>query len=250
MPQLIKKIEFPETVLQTCPFCGTRHPILVQGLVRHPEDDNFYLPVLDRGYSFCNCLNIFYTDWSNISQTIYNKIYSDKYKTNTVSTLLKKYTTVYFNKLASYVGRIRKFVELGCITHTILDEARKRGWKTMGVDINPNIPINGHNIKICNVEQNKLDTKTDVIWASHIFEHFKYPLTVAENLYESLNRGGVLFVAMPDPYFINWKKPHEWVHWHLREHHILWDMDSFIEQLELLGFSNVFMFRNDSAKFI
>jgi hypothetical protein len=50
---------------------------------------------------------------------------------------------------------------------------------------------------------------------------------------------------MPDPRFIDWDNVYRWGHWALREHHIIWDMDSFIKEAEKLGFKAVYKNRND-----
>jgi hypothetical protein len=42
---------------------------------------------------------------------------------------------------------------------------------------------------------------------------------------------------MPDPYFIPWNNPLQWAHWVVKEHHILWDMDSFIDVCLEKGFN-------------
>lgn len=246
----ISKIEFPEKVLQDCPYCGMKHPVLVQGLVSHPEDGNVRNIVLDRGYSFCNCMNIFYTDWSNMDQRVYDESYEAKYNTDLMDKLMYKYVEAYYAPIKTINPSIKTFAEIGAINPVLLDAAKKENWRTICLDINPNIKYEDHEVKICDMEKGSLDEQVDVIWASHIFEHFKDPLEVASNLYKSLNDNGILFVAMPDPSFIDWRDPHTWVHWHLREHHILWDMESFIEQLEKIGFTCKVANRNDGLGFI
>ncbi len=250
MSDALPRIAFPEKMLQTCPLCGMEHPIIVQGLVVSPEDDNLRMPVLDRGYSFCNCSNIWYTDWSNMDGRVYDETYEQKYNIDGIAELIGKYAEIYYPILKNINPNIEKFSEIGAINHKLLDEAKALDWETLGVDINPNVASKDHRIDICDVEKYALKEKQDVIWASHIFEHFKDPLKVAENLYNSLNKDGILFVAMPDPFFIDWTRPHTWVHWHLREHHILWDMDSFIEKLEDMGYECVLQKRNDSTGFV
>jgi len=141
---------------------------------------------------------------------------------------------------------IKSFLEIGCINDALLDEAKKEGWETYALDINES-SNSKHNHIIGNIEdESVMDSipQVDAIWASHIFEHFHYPLKVAQDLYDKLNPGGYLFVAMPDPWFINWNTPLQWDHWVLREHHILWDMDSFIDKLLEIGYQLVFAKRN------
>lgn len=225
--------------VQMCPLCGMTHPIVVSGVIK--AGGNVRKTVPDQGYSFCNCNNIWFTDWKNIDQDCYDYNYMKNYDCEVVNKALKRYAD-YFQIFEN----VKTFIEIGCINETLLDEANKIGWETYALDINPSV-VGRHKRIIGDVEDaSKLEQlpNTDVFWASHIFEHFRYPLKVAKNLYDKTNDGGYLFVAMPDPWFINWHKPLEWDHWVIREHHILWDMDSFIDRLIEIGYKLVHYQRN------
>jgi len=50
--------------------------------------------------------------------------------------------------------------------------------------------------------------------------------------------------------FIDWKgDPYEWVHWVHKEHHIMWDMDSFVDVIKENGFEIVFAKHNLTQEF-
>ena len=224
---------------QNCPFCKQVHQMLIPGVVmRNPMVSTAADTVPDQGYSFCNCKNIFFTDWSNINQKVYNEDYTTKYDTEIVLKMVAEFADRYLPEFIETQGK--SFVEIGAANTFVLDLAKERGWETTGVDINTTSPIaKKHNCIIGNVEDKSTVVRmpmADVIWASHIFEHFKEPLTVAKNMYNILNPGGYLLIAMPDPWFIDWSNPLNWGHWHVREHHILWDMDSFIDELLPMGY--------------
>ena len=53
--------------MQTCPLCSRSNRIIVLGMYRDGERTERYP---DIGYSFCNCKNIFYTNFSNIENGI------------------------------------------------------------------------------------------------------------------------------------------------------------------------------------
>jgi len=224
---------------QKCPLCGMTHPVTVLGVVRDKQGKRKQVP--DKGYSFCNCNNIWFTDWSNMDQDCYDESYKDRYDNPITSKAIAAYSR-YFPMLEN----VKKFLEIGCINEALLDKAKEQGWDTFAADINPT--VQGKHTRItCNVEDKKsLENlpKMDVIWASHIFEHFKDPIQVAFELKYKLNKGGYLFVAMPDPWFINFNKVYDWDHWAIREHHILWDMDSFCDVLIKLGYKLVMSKRN------
>ena len=66
---------------QECPLCGQLQTIMMRGKTHDIEDDTLGV-VGDRGYSFCNCHNIFYTSWANIDENIE----SDLSKLNKIET--------------------------------------------------------------------------------------------------------------------------------------------------------------------
>lgn len=51
--------------VQTCPICGASQRMMIKGLYLDKEGKGTLYP--DMGYSFCNCKNIFFTKWENIS---------------------------------------------------------------------------------------------------------------------------------------------------------------------------------------
>ena len=51
-------------------------------------------------------------------------------------------------------------------------------------------------------------------------------------------------VTLPDPYFVDWRNPHEWKHWLPRKHYILWDMDSFCNEAVENGYEVVSAIRD------
>lgn len=239
--------ELPKRIAaQACPLCGTQQDVMING-----TEANGQLTVVnqDAGYSFCNCRNIFFTNWSNINQAIYDEAYEERYAGDGVKECAKTYANAYFKLFKTFTSGL-KFLEIGSASHYVLDEARHDGFETTGLDIikhdfqHPMLQANFEEMPLGYIQ------KQDVIFASHIFEHFKDPLQAARKCHQLLNQNGILFVAMPDPYMIDWKDPYTWGHWHLKEHHILWDMDSFCSMMEEHGFKTVLKTRNTSLGFI
>jgi SAM-dependent methyltransferase len=215
--------------VQECPLCGMTQEIIVKGL-ENTNELNMKI-VNDKGYSFCNCKNIFFTNWKNISFSVYNDKYTEKYKTIITDTY-KRQADFYF---PMFKHNIKTFFEIGSIRDDLLIEAEKMGWIPSAIDyINRD---SKYKIIQGNFEEVEIKDKFDCIWASHIFEHFKDPIKALEKCYNLLNLKGFLFIAMPDPYFIPWNNPLQWAHWVVKEHHILWDMDSFIDVCLEKGFN-------------
>lgn len=51
--------------MQECPLCGASQRMMIRG---NYVKDNKWDRYPDMGYSFCNCRNVFFTKWENISE--------------------------------------------------------------------------------------------------------------------------------------------------------------------------------------
>lgn len=248
---------------QKCPFCQQEQDIIFNGHTPTGKDNEVKFDT-ERGYSFCNCRNIHFTDWANIKQEVYDAGYEKKYQTETVRNFMEAYAKKYLPLLLAPFTKAEcdeRFLEIGAVSPYLLDAAKAIGYETFALDIISH-KFKGHKNIACDFEkfgrgfmypEKALfsgDNQFEVIWASHIFEHFKDPIEAARKCYDLLTYGGALFVAMPDPFFIDFQRPEKWGHWHLEEHHILWDMDSFIEMMEEVGFTCFYKYRNPGGEFI
>jgi SAM-dependent methyltransferase len=239
--------------VQNCPLCGQSHPISFKGI--GVMSDGKAEITTSKGFSFCNCSNIFFTDWSNIEPAVYNDEYYKKYQEFSTKGYLDGvvgYAKRYYPVFEENRACIRNFLEVGAINDILLDEAKKKGWEVVGNDIFEH--ETKHKQIVGDFENVKIDEKFDVIWASHVFEHFKEPLKVIDKCRDTLSGGGLLFIAMPDPWFINHaiihNSPTTWCHLHIREHHIMWDMDSFIDKVLERGFELILSKRNAGIDFL
>ena len=226
-----------EVNAQMCPLCGMPQEGFVQGTITVNGE---YKLQDDKWYSFCNCHNIFFTDWSNMKQEVYDESYQKKYEGAPIN---KKITDNYhrvFNAIPVYGGT---FVEVGVVTDQVMDIAKVRGFDPIAVDINSTTKTKYPLIIGSLDESTDKIPMTDVIWLSHVVEHLKNPIDVMTKLFDRLNPEGCIYVSMPDPWFIPWENPHCWAHWHCQEHHIMWDMDSFIDMMIGLGYELVTSYR-------
>ena len=240
--------ELPKRLLpQKCPLCNEPQDIIVNGHFDNGKGEQ--IAELDKGYSFCNCHNIFYTNPNNL-QDVYNADYFKRYDNPLSSKCYERYYLDYGATIKDELGiKNGAILDIGCINPTLLNCFKKDGFITYGNDIF-NHNLNGHRQLIGNFETIEINEKFDIIWASHIFEHFLKPIEAIKKCYDLLNNKGVLFVAMPDPFIIDWTAPYRWGHWCIREHHILWNMEDFCQELEKAGFRIVFKKRNFEYKFI
>lgn len=234
--------KLPDRYYQKCPMCGEMQPIMMMGVVAH-LDNGELMPTGDRGYSFCNCRNIFYTKWENIDTRLYDELYNFKYQCEDSKKLSMTETEKFSVVFKKFSPNAKTFIEIGSIHDHVLDNMNSHGYDVSGIDI-----INRQSIypfETCNFEEYVPHRKYDIVWASHIFEHFKDPKAQLIKCKNMLNDGGLLYIAMPDTFFIDFEHK-DVLHWDwiVNEHHILWGMDSFIEFAEELGLKCVVRERN------
>lgn len=51
--------------IQECPLCGTKQRMMIRGVYVENGKSQLFP---DMGYSFCNCRNIFFTKWENVTR--------------------------------------------------------------------------------------------------------------------------------------------------------------------------------------
>ena len=217
---------------QTCPLCGQLQTIMMRGLTRDIETNEIGV-VGDRGYSFCNCRNIFFTDWANIRLSYYDDTYiahaggaageSERY--NRELEVSKQWEIV-----QKFVVRPKSLLNIGDYEDTFLDYLKKQDWNKMSLATIDIIPRKSrHRLIQGNFEDYNFGSeKFDIIWMSHFFEHTKSPKDVLLKVKNLLNPGGIIFNAMPDTHHIDWSNPLSWLFWVVEEHHTLWNMYDWI----------------------
>lgn len=221
-------------------MCGESQPMYLKGHVHDPETGKIILAG-DMGYSFCNCWDIFFTNKDNLKPVYFDEDYAGKYAKT--KPFFDKYAEKYMPIIKELMPDALNFLEIGCLHPAILDHAKNAGYETAGLDVFPR-DIGEHRMIVSDFELNHPGPlgSHDIVWLSHVFEHFKDPQRAAHHL--ALVCRGLLFVAMPDPFQIDWNNYLSWQHWHCREHHILWDMKSFIRFMRGYGFECVYRHRN------
>lgn len=234
--------KLPDRMMQKCPLCGENHPMMMKGLSQDIENRSLQM-ANDRGYSFCNCRNIFYTDWKNIKMETYDEDYFKKYDFSDTKKIATFEAKKFYEVIKHYNKDVNTIFEIGAVQDYVLDVCKERGMITAGIDLVNK--TSKHNVIHGNFEDFKTDLKFDVIWASHVFEHFKDPTAQLKKCLSMLTPGGLLYVAMPDTFFIDFdnEKQIDW-DWVIQEHHILWNMNDFASFAEDLGFKCIYKERS------
>ena len=77
--------------------------------------------------------------------------------------------------------------------------ARVEGTEVSGVAIKAAKQLLPHvNLNFLNIENDHLKRIFDIVCCSHVLEHLQFPEKALENLMAMVNRGGILFIAVPD----------------------------------------------------
>lgn len=207
MAYLIKNRELQKLEshqLQECPLCGEWQTLMMRGKTQDIEDKSYGV-VGDRGYSFCNCRNIFFTQWKNIDSRINQE----------PSPVRKLEVEKEWGLIQKYLSRPKNVWCTDKVAETYL---RENNWSNMTFDWRP-----------------VHDKKYDLLWLSHHVQGMHSPKDFMNMLKESLSKDGIIFCTMPDTSHINWESPLEW-DWNVQENHILWNMYDWIAFVEELGF--------------
>ena len=234
--------------VQICPLCGQENSMVVNGLVSINNKTMAKTP--DQGYSFCNCKNIWYTNWKNINQDNYtNPEYSELHYRKRYRVEIVRLFNEYLPMLHKYGNGGKKLLDVGCVVDFLVDEATKHGYECAGFD------VTNHRFSKCRFIVGDFDTdpineKFDVVFANHVIEHLHYPIQAMDKLHDTLNSDGLLFVSTPDPFQVNWQMPERFSSWCVRQHYIMWDMDSLIDEIESRGFKCLFKKRNIDIRWL
>ena len=108
------------------------------------------------------------------------------------------------NILNKFLKKNKKYnvLEIGSSTGFFIEEANNRGWKTLGLELNPSAVSfaqkRGLNVKNEDFLKTNFDEKFDIICAFDVLEHLIDPKKIVQAAYKNLKKGGLLFVYVPN----------------------------------------------------
>ena len=184
----------------------------------------------DRGYSFCNCRNIFFTDWKNIDLTIYDENYMESEGGDSGDKRVRELeVSKQWQIVQRFVPKAKSLLNIGDYEDTFLDYLKKQDWNNMSLTTIDLVPRESkYRLIQANFESHEFGAeKFDIIWMSHFIEHTHSPKEALLKARGLLNPGGIIFNAMPDTHHIDWSNPLAW-YWMVQEHHTLWNMYDWI----------------------
>jgi SAM-dependent methyltransferase len=99
-----------------------------------------------------------------------------------------------------------RMLEIGCGHGLLLDEARRRGWETRGLELSESSAHHARDVLGLDVREQRLETlgadergRWDAVLMVDVIEHLDDPVDALNRCRDLLAPGGVLCVVTPDP---------------------------------------------------
>ena len=192
----------------------------------------------DRGYSFCNCRNIFFTDWKNIDLRVYDDDYVKRCEGDQRDRELENEKQ--WEVAQRFCPNAKSILNIGDYDDRFFNLLKKSSWKNMeftAIDIIPR--ESKYEFILANFDEWDTDRTFDIVWMSHCTEHVKDPVALVKKVTKMLNPGGIFFNAMPDTNHIDWNDYIDFP-FLVSEHHTLWNLYDWSDFVESYGLKNVY----------
>jgi len=227
-----------------CPICGA-----LTYMIHHMQSGG------ERSdYWHCKCGVVFQEEFPLNENKTHEDVYTKDYANNYLAMGDKfidiaKYPARVFAPLIEELTYGRKMLEVGYLSHFFMQAMKERGWLTWGIDVMQGSSENERLIKGNFETHDFKNLKFNLIWMSHVFEHFKDPVAVLKKCYDLMPEDGVLYIATPDTDFIHTRSNSGFSHWKKDEHYIMWNARSLERELDKVGFDVILSRRNHVERF-
>lgn len=236
-----KKIQY---LPKQCPICGSL-TFMIHHMEHAKERSDYY---------HCRCGVVFQPEFPLNDKKKHADVYGKDYADNYLG-LGQKYIDISEYPIRTFVPIIeeltygRKMLEVGFLAHFFMKGMSKRGWLCWGIDVMKGLEKNE---RIINGDFEAYDFKNqkfNLIWMSHVLEHFKDPIAVLKKCHSLMPEDGVLYIATPDTDFIHTRSNSGFTHWKKDEHYIMWNRESLTKELQKIGFEVIMSRRNYEQRF-
>lgn len=202
-----------------CPICNG-HSRIIYNKCREN------IPVL---YMMCEKCGIVFQDQNKKKKLDLQKYYSNEFRESMELSKMEEYyklrvkqgEKIYRNcyKSMDWLVKIRnticsrKVLDVGCGCGGVMEPFRRMGFYTMGVDIKSAYTTFGKNQRGAEIYEGFLEDfvkespleKFDLIYLSHVLEHFTNPMESVIQLKKILKDNGRIYIEVP-----NFERPYAW----------------------------------------
>ena len=222
---------------QACPICNVETNYIYS--ITDGKDKSVWYK--------CPCGVIFQKD--KPSNDVYDEKYVAGYAGFKESEAIQIHAARIYAPLIEETTYGRKMLDVGFNLPHNMNYFKERGWIVNGLEINKTFE-NKENIFVGDFENyEKFTQKYDLIWMSHVFEHFLDPIKALSKCCNLLSPYGVIYIATPDIDFIYKTGVASYPHWKAKEHFIMWTERALTRELEKLNFNIIVKRRNFCSRF-
>lgn len=195
---------------RNCPVCNSNKKTKILNIYNWKKmDSNGNIFTIDKKYCLCSNCNLVYTN-PTVDPKIFDKLYTNSvvgsffnYKNSKNIIKLDKFDQL----VGKYLDKTKKVLEIGCGGGILLKHLNKK-YKIKNLNLYGLEPSNeifktfklNKNFKIINKFLDNFITKKkfDLIIMDNVFEHFEYPKKSLKKIFQLLNKGGIIYIAIPD----------------------------------------------------
>lgn len=170
--------------------------------------NNFELFCKQGEYDLVKCINCSFIFVCPLPQAkIINKLYHnfDYRLPEIVEKVIRRDARRSLSKIRTYINhfKFRELLDIGCGRGYFLDEARRDGWNTTGIDYSQKIIYYASNVLHLNVKKADIykyrsSKKFSIISLSQVIEHVIDPRKLLRHCNNLLENDGYLYIATPN----------------------------------------------------
>ncbi len=213
-----------------CPVCGEK----IKTSFTVKEEDGTSVDWL-----WCVCGSIFHQ--KGIKKDYFNEDYLKEIKEFKMVEDRYHLITRTYVPLVEELTYGRKFLDVGFGLPILIEDMRKRGWVSDGIDLIKNDYITG------DFETYRFTDKYDFIFMGHVLESLKNPIGALYKAHELLNPSGVLMVMSIDAEAVWVTGMSQFGHWQSKEKWLFFSERQFKKVVKRLGY-NIILKRKNFAK--
>lgn len=161
--------------------------------------NNTVLYIKKRGYQIFKC------EYCGLGKTYGLKIQQGDYHRDSQYLEEEKLFKNIFEKRANIIDKLGfkgKILEVGCSTGLLLSILKNKGWDVMGVEVSKKsakkAEERGIRVILDDFVKIKTNQKYDAVIFNHTLEHLENPIQVLKKAENLLNKGGLLYIDLPN----------------------------------------------------